>query len=105
MCGAGDADRGRDERERVMAAVAELAPHDGFRTACQAFSVKRAPGYRERLRCRPTVLRRVASRVRARPPLAFSTAEQDVLLSLLNSERFADVAPAAVYFTLLDEGR
>jgi transposase InsO family protein len=37
--------------------------------------------------------------------LAFSTAEQDALLGLLNSERFADVAPAAVYAILLDEGR
>jgi len=27
-----------------------------------------------------------------------------VLLGLLNSERFADAAPAAVYATLLDEG-
>ncbi len=88
-----------------MAAVTELAPHVGLRRACQAFSVNRALVYRERLRCRPTVLRRLAPRVRARPPLAFCTAEQDVLLDLLNSERFADVAPAAVYATLLDEGR
>ena len=32
-------------------------------------------------------------------------AEQNLLLSLLDSERFADVAPAAVFATLLDEGR
>jgi putative transposase len=88
-----------------MAAVAELALHVGLRTACQVFSVNRALVYRERLRCRPTVLRRVGSRVRARPPLALSMAEQDMLLGLLNSERFADVAPVAVYATLLDEGR
>jgi len=37
--------------------------------------------------------------------LAFSIAEQDLLLGLLDSERFADVAPAAVFATLLDEGR
>ena len=42
--------------------------------------------------------------MRARPPLAFSTAEQEELLGLLNSERFADVAPAAVFAILLDEG-
>jgi putative transposase len=36
--------------------------------------------------------------------LAFSIAEQSRLLSVLDSERFADTAPAAVYATLLDEG-
>lgn len=88
-----------------MAAVAELAPHVGLRTACQAFSLNRALVYRARARRQGTVLRRIVPRVRARPPLAFSSAEQDVLLGLLNSERFADVAPAAVFAILLDEGR
>ena len=87
-----------------MAAVAELAPHVGLRAACQALSVNRALVYRDRARHRGAVFRRVASHVRARPPLAFSTAEQDVLLGLLNSERFADIAPAAVFAILLDEG-
>ena len=87
-----------------MAAVAELAPHVGLRAACRALSVNRTLVYRDRARHRVTVLRHVAPHVRARPPLAFSTAEQDVLLGLLNSERFADVAPAAVFAILLDEG-
>jgi len=87
-----------------MAAVAELAPHVGLRTACQAFSLNRAFVYRDRARRQGMVSRRIA-RVRARPPLALSPAEQDVLLGLLDSERFADVAPAAVFATLLDEGR
>src|ERR1035441_5414624 len=39
------------------------------------------------------------------PPLAFSIAEQDLLLGLLGSERFVDMAPAAVFATLLDEGQ
>jgi putative transposase len=88
-----------------MAAVAELASHVGLRTACQAFSLNRAFVYRDRDRRHGTVLGPLAPRVRVRPPLALSMAEQDVLLGLLNSERFADVAPAAVYATLLDEGR
>lgn len=88
-----------------MAAVAELAPHVGLRTACQALSLNRTLVYRDRARRQGTVLRRIAPRVRARPPLAFSCAEQEVLLGLLNSERFADVAPAAVFAILLDEGR
>jgi putative transposase len=87
-----------------MAAVAELACHVGLRMACQAFSLNRAFVYRDRARRQGTALRHRVPRVRARPPLALSTAEQDVLLGLLNSERFADVAPAAVYATLLDEG-
>ena len=87
-----------------MAAVAELAPHVGLRAACQALSVNRALLYRDRARHQVSVSRRVAPGVRARPLLAFSTAEQDVLLGLLNSERFADVAPAAVFAILLDEG-
>ena len=86
-----------------MAAVAELAPYVGLRTACQAFSLNRAFVYRDRVRRQGMVSRRII-RVRARPPLALSPAEQDVLLGLLDSERFADVAPAAVFATLLDEG-
>jgi putative transposase len=42
--------------------------------------------------------------VRPRPPLAFSIAEQEYLLGVLDSERFADTAPATIYATLLDEG-
>jgi hypothetical protein len=34
-----------------------------------------------------------------------SEAERSVLLLVLNSERFADLAPAAVFAILLDEGR
>jgi putative transposase len=37
--------------------------------------------------------------------LALSEAERQDLLQILDSERFADVAPATVYATLLDEGR
>jgi putative transposase len=87
-----------------MAAVANLAPHVGLRTACHAFALNRAFVYRDRARRSGIVSRRPA-RERPRPPLAFSAAEQELLLGLLNSERFADVAPAAVFAILLDEGR
>ena len=40
---------------------------------------------------------------RPRPPLALDDLEQQALLAL-NSERFADTAPAAVHATLLGEG-
>ena len=42
---------------------------------------------------------------RPRPPLALTSSEQAALLDLLNSERFADTAPATLYATLLDEDR
>jgi transposase InsO family protein len=87
-----------------MLTVAELAPHVGLRSACQAFALNRGFVYRDRARHRVTASRRVP-KARPRPPLALSSAEQDLLLGLLDSERFADVAPAAVFATLLDEGR
>ena len=43
--------------------------------------------------------------LRPRPPLALDAAEKQAVLDTLNSERFADTAPAAVHATLLDEGR
>jgi hypothetical protein len=46
--------------------------------------------------------RRLAS-VRPRPPLALSIGEQEYLLGVLDSDRFADTAPATA--TSLDEGR
>jgi putative transposase len=87
-----------------MLAVAELAPHVGLRSACQAFALNRGFVYRDRARHRATASRRIP-KARPRPPLSLSIAEQDLLLGLLDSERFADVAPAAVFATLLDEGR
>jgi hypothetical protein len=79
-------------------------PHIGLSKACRTFALNRGFVYRNRSRHRATVSRH-ARRVRARPPLAFSIAEQDLLLGLLGSERFVDMAPAAVFATLLDEGQ
>ena len=87
-----------------MLAVAQLAPQVGLWGACQAFAVNRGIVYRDRVRHRMPASRCV-TQVRPRPPLALSIAEQDLLLGLLDSERFVDVAPAAVFATLLDEGR
>src|SRR3954447_16369145 len=41
---------------------------------------------------------------RPSPPRALSTAERQTVLDLLREPRFADLAPAEVYATLLDEG-
>jgi putative transposase len=71
--------------------------------ACQALGVPRAAIYRARRRRRGIVVR--APVHRPRPPLALSGAEREQLLTVLNSERFADLAPAAIYATLLEEGQ
>jgi putative transposase len=87
-----------------MLAVADLAVHVGLKSACRAFALNRGFVYRDRVRHERIVSAR-ACRVRPRPPLALSSAEQETLLGVLDSERFADVAPATVFATLLDEGR
>jgi putative transposase len=71
--------------------------------ACQALGVARAAIYRTRQRRRRIVVRTVRSR--PRPPLSLSALEHERLIAVLNSERFVDMAPAAIYATLLDEGR
>ena len=86
-----------------MVAVNELASHVGLKAACRAFSFNPAYVYRDRARRRGAFSRHPIT-VRPRPPLALSIAEQTRLLGVLDSERFADAAPAAVYATLLDEG-
>jgi putative transposase len=87
----------------MMLAVANLAVHVGLKSACSAFALNRGLVYRDRARHDRIGSARVC-RVRPRPPLALSSAEQDLLLGVLDSERFADVAPATVFATLLDEG-
>jgi putative transposase len=87
-----------------MSAVAELMPHIGLSQACRVFTLNRGLVYRDRRRRRVTVSRLVR-RVRPRPPLAFSCTEQAFLLALLGSERFVDMAPTAIFATLLDEGQ
>jgi putative transposase len=84
----------------MSAALAELHPRIGVAAACSALQMNRAGVYRAR---RPALPR--STRPRPRPPLALSEAERGLLLGVLNSERFMDVAPASVFATLLDEGR
>src|SRR5664279_677875 len=91
--------------ERIYSSmIASWRKHVGLSSACQAFALNRGFVYRDRARHRVTASRRIP-KARPRPPLSLSSAEQDLLLGLLDSERFADVAPAAVFATLLDEGR
>jgi putative transposase len=86
----------------MMSAYHELAPQIGVAGACQALAINRAGVYRERC-ARRTPVEPPAGR--PRPPLSLTPAEQQLLLGLLDSERFAEMAPAGIFATLLDEGR
>ena len=90
-----------------MIGVGELAPALGVAAACQALGLWRGQPARERLRLWQAQLigPPTPPAPRARSPLALEAAENQALLATLNSERFADSAPASVYATLLDEGR
>ena len=83
-----------------MAAVDQLRPLVGVKSACQALAVPRASWYRRRSRRLPpsTV---AAQRHSAR---ALSEAEQQAVLTCLHEDRFQDCSPAQVYAALLDEG-
>ena len=80
-----------------MSAAVELSHEVGVAPACTSLSVSRATYYRSLHPRRPPQVRR-------RPARSLSGTERKGVLDVLNSERFADVAPAQVYATLLDEG-
>ncbi len=90
-----------------MAGVQELTPALGASAACRALGLWRgAPARQRALQRRKAFVGPPAPRAaRASPPLAQDPQERQELLDTLNSERFADTAPAAVHATLLDEGR
>jgi putative transposase len=86
-----------------MQAFHELGPQIGVAAACEALQINRAQIYRDRASTLPAPLQ--AGSPRPRPPLALSEQERQDLMDMLNSERFADMAPASIYATLLEEGR
>jgi putative transposase len=80
--------------------VRQLTPLIGTRPACRALGAAPATIYRRR---RPPEPR--PKRPRSLPARALTVAEREAVLSELCSERFVDASPAAVWATLLDEGR
>ena len=88
----------REKRAQLMSVVLPLSESVGVRRACELFGVSRASWYRGRQT-------RSAARTHRRPPLALHPQEQQQVLAVLHSERFADQAPRAVYAILLEEGR
>jgi putative transposase len=84
-----------------MALVTEHRATLGVAPTCQALAVPRASYYRWQ---HPPV--QEASPVRSRRlPRALPPEERQHVLALLHDERFADLPPAEVYATLLDEGK
>ena len=81
-----------------MAIVTEQRVTLGVAPVCRALAVPRATYYR---------WQHPKASVPARPrrvPRALPPAERQQVLAVLNADRFADLAPAEVYATLLDEG-
>jgi putative transposase len=81
-----------------MQTVTEMAPRLGVALTCAALGLPRATYYRGQ-QPRPEPKPRPAP-VRALPP-----EEREQVLGVLHEPRFADLAPAQVYATLLDEDR
>jgi putative transposase len=86
----------------IDAAITELEPLTSTARACELLGKSRATLHRQRNPEPPAGKEPAAPR--APHPAALSGAEQAALLAVLDSDRFADKAPAQVYAILLDEG-
>jgi len=85
-------------------AITTLAPQVGVRAACVAVGAAQA-GYYRRHRITPVPERPAPVPHRDRhQPRALTESEREVILDVLHSNRFADLAPAEVWAILLDEG-
>jgi putative transposase len=80
-------------------AVIDIAPELGVSATCEAFGVPRATFYRHRAPMLGPKTRR------ASPARRLCDAERSAVLTVLHEPRFADLAPAEVHATLLEEGR
>src|SRR3954467_736010 len=96
---AGDCARSeRQRRQILMDSVLALPPAAGITAAaCTALGLSRPP-----VPARPPDPAEPAPR--PSPPRALTAEERQAVLDQLREPRFADLAPAEVYATLLDEG-
>lgn len=85
-----------------MATVRELSQYIPLSKACQSIGVPHATYYRY-IREKPRTEKKQHS-VRKWSKLRLTDSERKEALSVLNSERFYDKAPAAIVMTLLEEG-
>ena len=80
-----------------MSLVGQLSQHVGKTRACQAADLPRANLYRwSKPKAAPV-------KPRPSPPRTLTRPEREEVLSVLNSERFVDLAPRQIYAKLLDE--
>jgi putative transposase len=86
----------------IDAAFAELESVTCTRKACELLGKSRATLHRQR-NPSPAPERDTAGQ-RAPHPASLTRQEQEALLAVLNSDRFADKSPAQVWAILLDEG-
>ena len=84
-----------------MAAAKELSASVPVVDACAALGLPRASYYR----WLSAPEDRISAKDKTPSPRALSCSEREAVLEELNSERFVDQSPAAVYATLLDEDR
>lgn len=82
-----------------MAIVTEQKGTMGVAPVCAALSVPRATYYRWQ---KP---KEIVPATPRRVPRALPPEERRMVLAMLNDDRFADLPPAQVYATLLDEGK
>lgn len=80
-----------------MQTIQDLGPRLGILPTCRALGLPRATYYRMRQPAQP--------RSGRHPARVLMPQEQQQVLDALRSPRFADLAPAEVYATLLDEGQ
>jgi len=80
-----------------MNTVTAMSLAVGVAAVCAAVGIARASYYR---RLKPS-----QPRSRKIPSRKLADEEREALLAILHEPRFADLAPAEVYATLLDEGR
>ena len=85
----------------ISEALTGLEPFTPVKTACALLGKPRATLYRQR---NPRQARERPPGPRAAHPAALSPGEQELLLAVLNAERFADKSPAQAWAVLLDEG-
>ncbi|MEQ6335589.1 IS3 family transposase [Sphingobium sp. MK2] len=100
--GAAAGDTARTRRDALMAVVAEMEPNRSMVAAtCDALGLSRATFHRRQLAAaRPSL----PVRPRPKPARSLTASERETVIGLLREPHFADLAPAEVYATLLDQG-
>ena len=76
----------------------------GVRAACQAVGASQATYYRRHRHSPATATAGARPAPGPAPARALTAAERQAILDVLHSDRFAELPPAEVYATLLDEG-